>query len=53
MEKLYQRKCLELILAISRALDKLEEKDCEAAERILRKAWQETSGPQPEGCLLR
>ena len=53
MDNIYHKKCLELILAISRALDKLEEKDCEAAECILRKAWQEASGAQPEGWLLR
>ena len=51
MNNIYHDKCLQLVLAISSALDKMEEKDYEAAEAILREGWREAAGNS--GALLR
>lgn len=48
MNSIYHTKCLQLILAISRALDQLEAGDTAAAEEILRAAWQEAAGEMPK-----
>lgn len=48
MENAYRGIVLQLILAISRALDKLEAGDTAAAEEILCKAWRETTGETPK-----
>lgn len=48
MDDIYHTICLRLILAISRALEKLQEEDYEAAEEILRKAGREAAGETPK-----
>lgn len=47
VEKVYQTKCLQLILAISKALEKLDEGDHTAAQQILREAWRDAAGETP------
>lgn len=47
MENVYHGMALRLILAISRALDKLDAGDAAAAEEILRTAWREVAGEPP------
>lgn len=47
MEKVYQTKCLQLILAISKALEKLDEGDHAAARKILSDAWKDVAGETP------
>lgn len=47
MENIYHTKCLQLILAISRALDKMDEGDHAAAQQILREAWRDAAGETP------
>lgn len=53
MEKVYQEKCLQLILAISKALEQMGAQNYAAAEKTLRDAWREASGIQPETLPLR
>lgn len=48
MEKVYQTKCLQLILAISKALEKLDEGDYAAAKQILRQAGRDAAGEIPK-----
>jgi len=48
MGGVYQAKCLQLILAVSKALEKLEEKDYKSAEEILRKASRDAAGETPK-----
>lgn len=47
MNSIYQTMALRLVLAISRALDKLDAGDAAAAEEILRAAWREAAGETP------
>lgn len=53
MDNVYHSIVLRLILAISKALDKLEAGDAAAAEKILREAWWEASGIHSETLPLR
>lgn len=48
VEKVYQTKCLQLILAISKALEKLDEGDYAAAKQILRQAGRDAAGEIPK-----
>lgn len=48
MNDIYHTTCLQLILAVSRALEKLEEKDYKSAEEILRKASRDAAGETPK-----
>lgn len=52
MDSVYKNITLQLILAISRALEKLDERDYAAAEKILREAGQAVAG-EPPTLLLR
>lgn len=47
MHNIYHTKCLQLILAISKALEKLDEGEYAAAEQILREAWRDAAGETP------
>lgn len=47
MDSIYHMKCLQLILAISKALDKMDEGDHAAAQQILREAWRNAAGATP------
>lgn len=47
MESVYKTITLRLVLAISKALDKLDEGDHAAAQQILREAWRDVAGETP------
>lgn len=47
MNNIYHTKCLQLILAISKALDKLDEGNHAAARQILSEAWRDAVGEIP------
>lgn len=47
MEKIYQTKCLQLILAISKALERMDAGDYAAARQILRQAGRDAAGEIP------
>lgn len=48
MNDIYRTICLQLTLAISKALEKLEERDYKSAEEILRKASRDAAGETPK-----
>lgn len=48
MDNIYHTKCLQLILAISKALEKLDEGDYTAAKQILRQAGRDAAGEIPK-----
>lgn len=48
MDNIYHTKCLQLILAISKALEKLDEGDYAAAKQILRQAGRDAAGEIPK-----
>lgn len=47
MNNIYHTKCLQLILAINKALEKLDEGEYAAAQKILREAWRDVAGETP------
>ena len=47
MESVYKTITLRLVLAISKALDKMDEGDHAAAQQILREAWRDAAGETP------
>lgn len=47
MDNIYHTKCLQLILAINKALEKLDEGEYAAAQKILREAWRDVAGETP------
>lgn len=47
MESVYKTITLRLVLAISKALDKLDEGDHAAARKILSDAWKDVAGETP------
>lgn len=47
MDSVYKNISLQLILAISKALDKMDEGDHDAARKILIEAWRDVAGRPP------
>lgn len=47
MESVYKTITLRLVLAISKALEKLDEGEYAAAQQILREAWRDVAGETP------